>query len=131
MFPINISSIKLTACTRNSIRIFHNRSLANAWYKSSQPEGFSGKGVLKTCSKYIGEHTCQSSFIEIALWHGCSPANSLHIFRKSFLKNTSGWLLLIAIEDARSYRLSKCVNGYENNILVNKIRTSLNISLTT
>ena len=33
-------------------------------------------------------------FIEITLWHGCSPVNFLHIFRTPFLKNTSRWLLL-------------------------------------
>ena len=32
--------------------------------------------------------------IEIAVRHGCSPVNLLHIFRKPFLKNTSGRLLL-------------------------------------
>ena len=36
----------------------------------------------------------QSNFIEIALRHGCSPVNLLHIFRTPFLKNSSGWLLL-------------------------------------
>ena len=35
----------------------------------------------------------QSNFIEIKLWHGCSPVNLLHIFRISFPKNTSGGLL--------------------------------------
>ena len=35
------------------------------------------------------------NFIEIALRHGCSPVNLLHIFRKPFPKNTSGRLLLI------------------------------------
>ena len=30
---------------------------------------------------------------EIALWHGCSAVNRLHIFRTTFLKNTCGWLL--------------------------------------
>ena len=34
------------------------------------------------------------NLIEIALWHGCSPVNLLHIFSTPFLKNTSGWLLL-------------------------------------
>ena len=34
------------------------------------------------------------NFIEITLRHGCSPANSLHIFRTPFLKNISGWPLL-------------------------------------
>ena len=33
------------------------------------------------------------SFIEMVLRHGCSPKNLLHIFRKLFPKNTSGWLL--------------------------------------
>ena len=36
------------------------------------------------------------NFIEIALRHGCSPVNLLHIFKTPFLKNTSGWLLLLA-----------------------------------
>ena len=35
----------------------------------------------------------QSNFIEIKLWHGCSPVNLLHIFRISFPMNTSGGLL--------------------------------------
>ena len=34
------------------------------------------------------------SFIEITLRHGSSPEDLLHIFRTSFSKNTSGWLLL-------------------------------------
>ena len=32
--------------------------------------------------------------IEIALWHGFSLVNLLHIFRTPSSKNTSGWLLL-------------------------------------
>ena len=32
---------------------------------------------------------------EIALRHGCSPVNLLHILRKPFFKNTCGWLLLL------------------------------------
>ena len=63
---------------------------------------FSEKGVLKTCSKFTGEHPCGSvilikslcSFIEIALLYGCLPVNLLHIFRAPFLKNITGWLLL-------------------------------------
>ena len=35
-----------------------------------------------------------SNFIEIALRHGCSPVNLLHIFRTLFPRNTSGGLLL-------------------------------------
>ena len=60
------------------------------------------KAVLNICSKFTGEHSCQSvisiklqsNFIEITLRHGCSPLNLLHIFRTAFTKNNSGWLLL-------------------------------------
>ena len=58
---------------------------------------------MKKCSKFTGEHSCRSvismkllgNFIEIALQHGCSPVNLLHIFRTSFPKNTSGGVLLL------------------------------------
>ena len=71
-------------------------------FRSSHPEVFPGKGVLKICSKFAGEHLCRSvisikflcNFIEIALRHECSPVNLLHIFRPPFHKNTSGWLHL-------------------------------------
>ena len=41
-------------------------------------------------------------FIEFALWHGCSPVNSLHIFRTQFPKNTSRRLLLLYSHSAKS-----------------------------
>ena len=71
----------------------------NAWhdpiYRSSHPEVLIGKGALEIRSKFIGEHPCRSvisvkllwNFIEIALWHGCSPVNLLHIFRTPFHNN--------------------------------------------
>ena len=39
----------------------------------------------------------QSSFVEITLWHGCSPVNLVHIFRTPFYKNTYEGLLLLFI----------------------------------
>ena len=71
-------------------------------YKSSCPKMFLGKALLKICSKFTGELPCRSAtsikllcnFIEITLWHPCSPVNLLYIFKTSFPKNTSGWLLL-------------------------------------
>ena len=64
---------------------------------------FLGKGVRKTCSKFTRENpwqsvisiNLQSNIIEIPHRHECSPVNVLHIFITPFLKNTSGWLLLI------------------------------------
>ena len=81
--------------------------------RSSHSKVFLGKDVLKICSKFTVNHPCRSAisinllcnFIEITLRHGCSPVNLLHILRKSFLKNTSEWLLLkllrTAIEQTR------------------------------
>ena len=102
-----------------SFNLHHVRKFIQAWFtifkcflniskemgaipfKSSPPEVFLGKGVLKTCSKFR-ENPCRSAisakllcnFIEMALRHGCSPVNLLHIFRTPFPKNTSGGLLL-------------------------------------
>ena len=71
-------------------------------FRSSHPEVFLGKGILKICSKFTGEHPCRSvisikllcRFIEITLRHGYSPVNLLQIFGTPFLKNTFRWLLL-------------------------------------
>ena len=88
--------------------VYHrkNRFLnySNSMARSSRPEVFLRKGVPKICSKFTGEHPCRSAisikllcnFIEIALPHGCSPVNLLHIFRAPFSRNTSGWLLLFS-----------------------------------
>ena len=44
---------------------------------------------------------------KIALWHGCSPVNLLHIFR--IPKNTSGRLILKDLETDINYALGEFV----------------------
>ena len=39
--------------------------------------------------------------------HECSPVNLPHIFRTSFLRNTSGWLLVITIFFVKDFIFSK------------------------
>ena len=39
-------------------------------------------------------HSQIATAIEIALRHGCSPVNLLHIFRTPFQQSISEWLLL-------------------------------------
>ena len=66
---------------------------------------FLEKGVLKKCSKFTRGHPCRSAisikflenFVEMALRHGCSPVNLLHIFRTLFPKNTFERLLLMSL----------------------------------
>ena len=80
-------------------------------FRRCAPEVLLGKGLLKICSKFTGEHPCRSmtsikllcNFIEIVLRHGFSPVNLLHIFRTPFPNNLSGGPLLIFF---RGYFLS-------------------------
>ena len=79
--------------------------------RSSLSKVFLGKGVLKICSKWTGEHPCRSAisikllcnFIEIALRHECSPLNLLHVFRTPIYENTSGRLLLNDVHSLFEY----------------------------
>ena len=85
---------KASGCDTSSMKWVNN--------KSTPPEVFLGKDVLKICSKFTGIHPCrsaisiklQSNFIEIVLRHGCSLVNIQHIFRTPFLKDASGGVLL-------------------------------------
>ena len=77
--------------------------IQGAYFRSSHPEVFLRKCVMKICSKFKGEHPCRSviiikllcNFIEITLRQGCSPVNLQHIIRTLFPKNTSKRLLQI------------------------------------
>ena len=79
------------------IYISNNLRMKKGKRRSSHPEVFWEKRVLKICSKFTGEHPCRSlicNIIEIALPHGFSPVNLLHIFRTPFPRNIPGRLLL-------------------------------------
>ena len=62
-------------------------------YRNSHPEVFLKKGVLKICSKFTGEHPCQS-VLSIELRLGCS-VNLLHLFKTAIIKNSSEGLYLL------------------------------------
>ena len=88
--------------------------------RSSGPEVFLGKGVLKICSEFTGEHPCRRvicNFNEIALQHGCSPVNLLHTFRMPFPNNTSEWLLLplsVNSEDLGTFKSKNLVTSKDS-----------------
>ena len=48
-----------------------------AIYKSSRPEAFLEKGVLKICNKFTGEHLCRSA-ISCNFWAAASVSASCH-----------------------------------------------------
>ena len=74
-------------------------SLCQVFFRSIRPEAFLGTGVLKICSKFTGEHPCRSVIAIATLLKSHFamgvPVNLQHIFRGSFPRNTSGWLLLV------------------------------------
>ena len=88
--PTNRSNTTREAIGSDNLQISTRLFLCS--YRSSPPEVFLGKCVLKICSKYAWEHPCRSmisvkllcNFTEITLLHGCSSVNLLHIFQNTF-----------------------------------------------
>ena len=88
--------------------------------RSSRPEVFLGKDVPKICCKFTGELPCQSAisikllcnFIQIALRHGCSFVNLLHILGIPFPKNFSGLQLLTDLATFTEEILNEKLNFY-------------------
>ena len=82
-------------CSENKQQIYRRIPMPNFDF-NKVAEVFLGKGVLRICSKFAGEHQCRSVIsikLLSTLRHGFSPVNLLHIFT-SFPKNTCGRLLL-------------------------------------
>ena len=73
--------------------------------RSSRPEVFCKKGVLRSFAKPAGIHLCQSFFfnrvaglrpptlLKNRLWHRCFPVNCAKFLRTPFLHNASGGCL--------------------------------------
>ena len=72
-------------------------------YRSSRPDVFCKKGVLKNFAKFTGKNLCQSLFfnkvadlrpttlLKKRLWHRCFPVNFAKFFRTSFLTEHFHW----------------------------------------
>ena len=66
--------------------------------RSSRPEVFYEKGVVRNFAKLTGKHLCQSLFLNTVqpatllkrrLWHRCFPVNFAKFLRTPFSQNTS------------------------------------------
>ena len=61
------------------------KSLSISYYRSSRPEVFCKKGVLRNFAKLTGKHLCQGLFfIKKRLWHRCFPINFVKFLRTPF-----------------------------------------------
>ena len=75
-------------------------------YRSSRPEVFYKKGVLRNFAKFTRKHLCHSLFfnkvaglrpatlLKKRLWHSCFPVNFAKFLRTPFFLEHFWWLLL-------------------------------------
>ena len=71
-------------------------------FRSSRPEEFYKKGILRSFIKFTGKHLCHSLFfnkvaglrpstlLKKRLWHRCFSVNFVKFLGTLFLQNTSG-----------------------------------------
>ena len=67
---------------------------SNHVIKSSCPEEFCRKGVLRNFAKFTGKHLRQILFLKKRLWHKCFPVNLAKFLRTPFFTEHLWWLLL-------------------------------------
>ena len=87
-------------------RVMHKQKVKISNYRSSPPQVFLRKGVLKICSKFAGEHPCRSvisikllcqrptTLLKKRLRHICFPVNFAKFLRAPFFIEHFCWLLL-------------------------------------
>ena len=102
--------------------IFTSRIQSKYWEMQSRKNSIQKqppRGVLKKrCSEDMQQIYRRSPMpkCEIALRHGCSPANLLNVFRTHFPRNTSGWLLLPILDIFQTtYMRVRPVSNYHSN----------------
>ena len=92
---------------KKQIRIFLKSSKAlivrtnKRNYRSSRPDLFCKKIVLRNFGKFTGKHLCKSLFfnkvagwLKKGLWHRCFPVNFAKFLRTPFRTEHHWWLLL-------------------------------------
>ena len=102
----------------------------NTYCQKQPPRGVPRKRCAKNMQKIYRRTLMLCNFIEIALWHGSSPVNLLHIFRIPFRKNTSGRVLLTVMRAATkrnrfSKGISKKTYKYQRDLIAKKYKSSL------
>ena len=88
-------------------------------FRSSRPEVFCKKDLLRNFAKFIGKHLCHSLFFnKVAglrpatlfkkrLWHRCFPVNFVKFLRTLFFTEHLWWLLLNFVLRLARYQANK------------------------
>ena len=79
--------------------INHKHLEKGRYLRSSCPDVFCKKGVLKNFANFAGKHLCQSLYFNkfAGLTHSCFPVNFAKFLRIPFLTEHLRWLLMILI----------------------------------
>ena len=100
--------------------------------RSSRPEVFCKKGVLRNFAKFTGKNLCQSLFfnkvaglrpatvLKKRLRHRCFPVNFVKFLRTPFLNNTSGgyfWKHNVAMQTTAEFASNSTANIKRSNSL--------------
>ena len=104
-FKIDIYNQWLQNFPKNILRHL-NLGAVLVWHRSSRPEMFCKKGVLRNFAKFTGKHLCQSLFsnkvagprpailLKRRLLHWCFPVNFTEFLRTPFYIEHLWWLLV-------------------------------------
>ena len=90
--------------------------LWNIYSRSSRPEVFCKKGIVRNFTKFTEKHLRQRLFfnkvaglrpatlLKKSLWHRCSPVNFVKFLRTPFFIDNLQWLLLLFIKPSASVK---------------------------
>ena len=81
-------------CIFRHFRIKLSNSSLEVLFRSSHPEVFCKKGILRSFTKFTGKHLKPATLLKKSLWHRCFPVNSVKFLRTPFYKEHLWWLLL-------------------------------------
>ena len=84
VLPLNEPNKYVASIPKNKGATLNFSLKYNPSFKSSHPEVFLEKGVLKICSKFTEEHPCRTAIIEIALRQGCFSCKFAIYFQNTF-----------------------------------------------
>ena len=132
-FQVNVLFLYLLKTSENPsfcyvFRVYKKETLIRN-SRSSRPEVFCMKGVLRNFAKFTVKHVCQIFFfnkvpclrpvtlLKNSLWHRCFPVNFVKFLRTSFFTEHLWWLLLKQVKP-KSNKVAAAAQIYDINLFV-------------
>ena len=108
IFKATFQKLHLRLEIIDTMKVLKIKDLDRSLIRSSRPEVFCKKVVLRNFAKCTGKHLCQSLFfnkvaglrlatlLKKRVWHRCYPVNFMKFLRTTFIIKHLRWLLLFA-----------------------------------